>query len=150
MPLIELHTIIDSDIKTCFDLSRDVGFYQNTLPSSEEIAIDGKVTGLVELNDQITWETNHLGFAQHVTLKVTEFDSPNLFVDELVKGGFKAYNHKHIFEKIGNKTVMTDKFYFETPYGIFGKFVNWLFLKKYMTKLLKTRNHFLKKAAENN
>lgn len=148
MALIITETEIDADIQTCFDLVRDIDFYQKSLENSSEIAIDGKTTGLVEINDSITWEAKYLGFVQHLTLKVTEFDSPNLFVDEMVKGDFKSYKHEHIFRKSGNKTIMTDRFYFESPLGILGKIANTLFLKRYMTNLLKTRNKFLKEKAE--
>ena len=148
MPLVEVQTQINADIQTCFDLARNIDFYQKSLKNSSEIAIDGKMTGLVEANDSITWEAKHLGFVRHLTLKVTEFNNPNLFVDEMVHGDYKAYKHDHVFRKSGNKTIMIDKFYFESPYGIIGKFVDLLFLKKYMTNFLKTRNKILKEEAE--
>ncbi|WP_367179882.1 hypothetical protein [uncultured Psychroserpens sp.] len=43
---------------------------------------------------------------------------------------------------------MIDTFYFQSPFGILGKIVNVLFLKRYMTNLLVTRNTFLKEKAE--
>ncbi|MFV9551515.1 SRPBCC family protein [Algibacter sp. PT7-4] len=148
MPLIEVETHINADIQICFDLARDVGFYQKSLEHSEEIAIGGKTSGLVNLNDHVVWETNHLGFVQHLNLKITEFKAPNLFVDELVSGGFKAYKHEHIFHMSNNKTVMTDRFYYKLPFGLLGRFLNCLYVKKYMTKLLKNRNKILKDKAE--
>jgi ligand-binding SRPBCC domain-containing protein len=148
MPLIKIETEIKADIQTCFDLARDIDFYQKTLKHSSEIAIDGKTTGLVEANEYVTWEAKHLGFVQHLTLKVTEFQNPNLFVDEMVKGDFKSYKHEHIFFKRDNKTLMIDRFYFESPYGIFGKLADWLFFKRYMMNLLITRNKLLKEKAE--
>lgn len=148
MPLVQVETYIDADIQTCFDLARNVDFYQKSIKNSREIAIDGKTTGLVEANDFVTWEAKHLGFVRHITLKVTEFDSPNLFVDEIVRGNFKAYKHEHIFRGDNNKTIMIDRFYFESPWGIIGKLVDSLFMKKYMTKILKTRNSILKVQVE--
>ncbi|WP_396600520.1 cell division protein [Algibacter sp. R77976] len=148
MPLVKVETHINAGIQTCFDLARNVDFYQNSIKNSREIAIDGKITGLVEANDSITWEAKHLGFVRHITLKVTEFDNPNLFVDEMVHGNFKAYKHEHIFREDNNKTIMIDKFYFESPWGIIGKMIDGLFMKKYMINILKTRNSILKAQAE--
>ncbi|KJD31364.1 hypothetical protein PK35_14730 [Tamlana nanhaiensis] len=148
MPLIEVKTEIDAEIETCFDLARDVTFYQNTLQKPTEIAISGKVAGLVEKGDATIWETRHLNLHQHLTLKVTEFSQPFLFVDEMVKGHFKTYKHEHIFKKIKNKTLMIDKFYFESPYGVFGKLFDYLFLKKHIKKLIVFRNEALKDKAE--
>ena len=148
MPKIEVNTLINADAQTCFDLARNIDVHQESLEHSQEKAIAGKISGLIGLGEWVSWEAKHFGFVQHLTSRITEFDAPNYFVDEMVYGAFKSFKHKHIFKQVGKKTVMTDEFIFETPYGLLGKFVNWLFLKKYMTKLLMRRNNFIKKKAE--
>lgn len=148
MPLIVIQTIIKADIKKCFDLSRNIDFHQESLKHSGEIAIAGKMSGLIELGEWVSWEAKHFGFVQHLTSKITHFDAPHIFVDEMVLGAFKSFRHEHIFQESDNKTIMTDKFYFESPYGFLGKLANWLFLKRYMTNLLITRGQFLKQKAE--
>lgn len=148
MPLIEVQTEINADIQTCFDLARDVGFYQKSLKKTTEIPVAGKISGLIEKGDYVTWETNHLVFTQLLVLKVSEFISPVLFVDEMVKGDFKSYRHEHIFKNNKNGTTMTDRFYFKSPYGVIGKIVDAIILKRYMRKLIITRNNALKMKAE--
>ncbi|WP_299122829.1 SRPBCC family protein [uncultured Winogradskyella sp.] len=148
MPQIIVETLINCDQETCFDLARDIGFYKNSLKKSTEIPIEGKISGLVEKGDVTIWETNHLNLMQHLTLKVTEYNRPEKFVDEMIKGEFKSYRHEHIFELKANKTLMIDKFYFESSYGILGKIVDNFFLKRHIIKLLLTRNAVLKQKAE--
>ena len=148
MPLIQLHTYINSDIKTCFDLARNIDFHQESLIHSKEKAIAGKTSGLITMGESVTWEATHFGIKQQLTSKITAFDAPNYFVDEMVSGAFKSFKHEHIFKTEGNQTLMIDKFYFESPFGIFGKLANKLFLKNYMIKLLATRNSLLKEKAE--
>jgi hypothetical protein len=43
---------------------------------------------------------------------------------------------------------MRDVFIFESPLGLLGKLANWLFLKRYMTRLLVKRNLVIKEEAE--
>lgn len=148
MPLIKTKTLINADVKACFDLARNIDVHQESLKHSGEIAIDGKTTGLIELGETVTWEAKHFGFVQHLTSKITEFEPSKYFVDEMVSGAFKSFRHEHLFRERDNKTEMIDVFYFESPYGIVGKFANALFLKKYMKNLLVTRNKFLKEKAE--
>ena len=148
MPLISVETQIDADIAICFDLARDVGFYKNSIKSGTEIPVSGKIAGLVELGDYTTWETSHMNLMQLLTLKVTEFKKPYLFVDEMVKGEFKSYRHEHIFKAQGDKTIMIDKLYFESSYGFLGKITDKLLLKRHMTELLTARNAILKQKAE--
>ncbi|WP_282042534.1 SRPBCC family protein [Winogradskyella flava] len=144
MPTIEINTLIKADLKTCFDLSRNIDFHQESLEHSKEKAIAGKTRGLIELGEWVTWEAKHFGIKQKLTSKITEFESPNYFVDEMVSGAFKSFKHEHIFQSIDGDTLMIDKFHFESPFGVLGKLVNTLFLKRYMTNLLITRNKFLK------
>lgn len=149
MPLIEIETIIHADRKTCFDLSRNIDVHQESLKYSSEIAIAGKTSGLIGLGEWVSWEAKHFGVVQHLTSKITEFDSPSYFVDEMVMGAFKSYKHEHIFKEGSNKTIMIDKFYFVSPLGILGDLANVLFLKRYMTNLLLIRNEVIKNTAEN-
>ena len=148
MPQIIVKTLINSDKKTCFDLARNIDVHQKSLKHTKEKAIAGKMTGLIELGEWVSWEAKHLGFVQHLTSKITEFESPNYFVDEMVFGAFKSFRHVHRFQENEERTIMTDVFDFESPYGALGRFVNWLFLKRYMTNLLKKRGQFLKQQAE--
>ena len=147
MPLIEIKTLINADIKTCFDLARNIDFHKESLQNSNEKAIAGKTSGLIELGEWVTWEAKHFGITQRLTSKITEFENPNYFIDEMVSGAFKSFKHEHLFQESNNQTLMIDKFHFESPFGIFGRFINFIFLKKYMTNLLETRNSFLKKKA---
>ena len=148
MPLITIKTIINADIQTCFDLSRNIDFHKMSMAHSDEKAIAGKTSGLIGLNEWVTWEATHFGIKQKLTSKITAFDSPNYFVDEMVSGAFKSFKHEHLFVFKDGKTIMTDKFLFKSPFGVFGRLANNLFLKKYMTTLLKTRNQYLKDKAE--
>ncbi|OUS00919.1 cell division protein [Flavobacteriales bacterium 33_180_T64] len=149
MPLIEIKTFIKADIKTCFDLSRDIGFHETSLEFSNEKAIAGRTSGLIELGEWVTWEAMHFGVKQQLTSKITQFKPPNYFVDEMVSGAFKSFKHEHIFQNKNDNTLMIDKFYFQSPFGVFGRLANMLFLKRYMTNLLRARNTFLKEKAEN-
>ncbi|TBM99758.1 cell division protein [Hyunsoonleella flava] len=148
MPLIEIETHIECDIQTCFDVARDIDIHKESLKHTGEIAIAGKITGLIELGEWVSWEAKHFGFVQHLTSRITEFESPIFFVDEMVFGAFKSFRHEHIFKEKDSGTIMIDKFYFESPLGILGHAANTLFLKRYMLKLLKTRNAVIKNKAE--
>ena len=148
MPLIEIKTLINSDLKTCFDLARNIDFYKASMEHSNEKAIAGKTSGLIELGEWVTWEATHFGIKQKLTSKITEFESPTYFVDEMVSGAFKSFRHEHIFQIENDMTLMIDKFHFQSPFGILGEVVNFLFLKRYMTNLLTTRNQYLRTKAE--
>jgi len=146
---IELSTHINAPIERCFDLARSIDLHIISTKQTGEQAIAGRMTGLIELGETVTWRANHLGVWQTLTSKITEFDYPNSFTDEMVKGAFKSFKHEHLFFAINGQTVMKDIFIFETPYGWLGRLVNYIFLGAYMERLLVKRNQVIKEAAEN-
>jgi ligand-binding SRPBCC domain-containing protein len=148
MPSIVLSTRINAPVERCFDLSRSIDLHTDSMKHTGEKAIAGRTSGLIELNETVTWEAKHFGVRQTLTSKITEFDYPNYFVDEQVSGAFKSFRHEHRFVQQPGRTLMTDIFSFESPLGILGRLANALFLKSYMKRLLQKRNEIIKQAAE--
>lgn len=150
MPVIKIVTYIEAPVKTVFDLARSIDLHKISTAHTKEEAIAGKTSGLIEMEETVTWKAKHFGFTQILTSKITAFDSPYCFTDEMVKGAFKGFKHDHIFEEQGMKTIMTDIFHYESPVGILGKLADVLFLKKYLKSFLKERISVIKEYAEDN
>lgn len=148
MPVIELLTEVNAPVKRCFDLSRSIDLHLISTKHTGEQAIAGTTSGLINLNETVTWRAKHFFMWQTLTTKVVELHSPNFFADEMISGAFKNFRHEHYFFELNEQTVMRDVFVFESPYGVLGKLFNLLTLKAYMTSLLKQRNAVIKQVAE--
>jgi ligand-binding SRPBCC domain-containing protein len=148
MPIIELQAMIHADIEVVFDLSRSIEFHQLAANQTHERAISGKTTGLIGMNESVTWRARHFGVYQNLTSTITAFDRPSFFVDEMVQGAFKSFKHEHFFEKVEGGTLMKDRFDYTSPLGVLGVIADAIFLERYMTKFLKQRNAAIKLCAE--
>ncbi len=148
MAVIKLELWIDAPLQRVFDLSRSIDLHQNSMQHTQEKAIAGKTSGLINLNETVTWEATHLFKKRQLTSQITAMNSPESFTDEQIKGDFKKWEHHHYFKVGNNKTLMIDEVNFESPFGIFGKFANFVFLKNYISQLLKKRNETIKAIAE--
>ena len=148
MPKIELVTEIKSTIEICFDLARSIDLHKISTAKSDEKAIEGKTSGLISLNEFVTWEATHFGIRQKLTSKITAFERPNYFVDEQLEGAFKSIQHEHKFEQFADKVIMKDIFEFNSPFGVLGQLLNKFILKNYLQKLLVDRNKVIKDFAE--
>ena len=131
-----------------FDLSRNVDLHKISTAHTNEEAVAGKTSGLMGLHDSVTWRAKHLGITQHLTSKITAYNRPYMFIDEMVSGTFKGFKHEHLFAEVNGETVMTDIFTYESPLGILGCIADAIFLKTYMHKLLTERNRIIKEFAE--
>jgi ligand-binding SRPBCC domain-containing protein len=150
MSYIQLTTFIEAPVERVFDLSRSVELHKGSMQRFNEKCTGGKLAGLLELQDTVTWQARHLFKERNLTTKITALEKPFSFIDEQVSGDFVALKHEHYFKPVQNGTIMIDQFSFITPYGTLGKWVNRFYLTAYLKKLLEQRNRFIKEVAESN
>lgn len=148
MPIIKLETHINSDIQICFDLSRSIDLHVISTAKTKEKAIDGRTSGLISLNEFVTWQATHFGIRQKLTSHITVFNKPFHFRDEQQKGIFKFIIHDHYFKLQNDMVIMEDVFEFQSPFGFMGHLIDRFFLISYLTKLLAERNNTIKEFAE--
>lgn len=148
MPTIHLETLIAASPERCFDLSLSVDLHRDSVAHTHERPIAGVTSGVMRLGDTVTWEAVHVGVKQHLTTKITVYERPYVFVDEMIRGIFHELKHRHVFVPQPSGTLMIDTFTFQAPFGMLGKVAEALFLTRYMQGLLLTRNRYLKQVAE--
>lgn len=148
MPTITLETSIKSDLETCFDLSRSIDLHQLSTHKTKEKAIAGVTSGLISLNEYVTWEATHFYVRQRLTSKITAFDRPFHFRDEQATGPFQFIRHDHYFEQKGDVVLMKDIFSFQSPLGMLGRMVDYFVLANYLKRFLVERNAVIKEFAE--
>jgi ligand-binding SRPBCC domain-containing protein len=147
MPRIILKTFIKAPAELCFDLSRSVDVHVASTGGSGERAVAGVTSGMMELGDTVTWEAVHFGVRQRLASRITAFDRPRLFVDEMQRGAFKHWRHTHLFKPSDGGTLMVDDVDYASPLGPLGSLADALFLKSFMTRLLEARNDYIRKLA---
>ena len=150
MPFIHLTTFIAAPRERIFDLSRSVELHRASMKDYGERIINGKIAGLLEKDDTVTWEAKHLFKKRIIKTVVKDIKRPDYFIDEQVTGDFTMMKHEHYFKEVENGTLMIDQFHFESPYGRLGVLVNKIYLRRYMQKLLELRNEVIKQVAEGN
>jgi ligand-binding SRPBCC domain-containing protein len=145
---IRIDTRIDAPAQLCFDAARDIDLHVVSLAHSGESAVAGRTSGLIELGQEVTWRGRHFGVRQHLTSKITAFNSPLYFQDTMQRGAFKSFVHDHYFIGDTTGTTMRDILVFAAPFGLIGKAVEKLILRRYLRRLLRARAAVIKAAAE--
>lgn len=148
MTTIQLVTQIKASKQITFDTARDIDLHQKSAATSNEKAIAGITSGLINLDETVTWRGKHFGFYLTHKSRITKMELYDYFMDEMEEGKFKSFRHQHFFEEKDGITIMKDHLQYETPYGIFGKLFDILFLKKHLTHFLLERNKILKEVSE--
>ena len=148
MPVIELITTIAAPIELVFDLSRSLDLHVKSTARTGEHPVAGKTAGLIGPGEEVTWRARHFGVWQTLQVRITAYERPHYFRDEMVRGTFRRMEHAHFFEPCAEGTTMRDHFCYESPLGPLGRLADALFLERYMRTLLAERNRFIKAVAE--
>ncbi|WP_455834433.1 SRPBCC family protein [Pseudarthrobacter siccitolerans] len=131
-----------------FDLARSIDVHKSSLAKSREEAVAGVTTGLISLNEEVTWRAWHFGIPLRMTSRITEMHAPDYFVDEQVKGPFRRFRHVHEFRQDAEGTTMVDRVEFAAPFGIVGRLIEKLVLARYLQELIESRNQHLADAVQ--
>jgi len=147
VPSFRVATEIEAPAAVCFDLSRSIDLHLESMVASRERAIGGVTSGLIGAGEEVTWEARHFGLRWRMTSRITDFDPPHRFVDEMVRGPFASYRHEHVFDEVGDGTRMTDVVEVRMGLGPLGPVLS-LVAKAYLRHLLVTRNDVIRTRAE--
>jgi hypothetical protein len=148
---IDETTIIHAPIERCFDLSRSVEVHllANVHSGEQATALGSVTSGLVGLDQEVTWRARHFGIWQTLTSKTTAIKSPRYFQVTMVRGIFRSMQADHLFRSVEpGVTEMTDRFCIAAPLPVLGPIAETLFLRRYMLALLRERNAVIKQVAE--
>lgn len=129
MTRLFLTRTIKAPIQRVFDLSRSINLHVHDMKHTGEQAVSGVCSGLIGLNETVTWRARHFGKSRLFTSVISQYHFPFSFTDEMLEGDFKSWKHIHRFEQKGAETVLTDEVYYEVPWLFAGKLANALFLK---------------------
>src|SRR5438045_2573161 len=108
MPTLVLETTIAAPRPRCFDLSRDLDLHLRSMTESGERAVAGRLSGLIGMGEEVTWEARHFGLTHQHTSRITAFDPPAHFRDSMVRGRFARFEHDHYFLEQSGGTLMRD------------------------------------------
>jgi ligand-binding SRPBCC domain-containing protein len=144
MPVFRIVTEIAAPTERCFDLSRSIDLHLESMIASKERAVGGVTSGMIADGQEVSWQARHFGVTWRMTSRITEFDPPHRFVDQMVRGPFASFRHEHCFDPSHAGTRMTDVVTFGMALGPPANLPVGLYLKR----LMRIRNAVIRQKAE--
>lgn len=78
------------------------------------------------------------------TTMITDYNPPNGFIDQQLKGPYSFWHHTHSFEHTPEGTLITDEVVYALPFGILGRIVHALFVKRQLRRIFDYRSSVIK------
>ena len=71
--------------------------------------------------------------------EITHVKKNEFFVDEQRIGPYKIWHHEHLFREEKNGVMMIDIISYKLPFGLIGRLINYLFIKKKLNNIFNYR-----------
>ncbi|MGD8780953.1 MAG: SRPBCC family protein [Ignavibacteria bacterium] len=125
-------------------------FFSNPLnlnqitPPNLKFKILSKLNGKMHSGQIIEYKIRLLpGVNQAWVTEIKNVKEKEYFIDEQRFGPYKFWYHEHEFEEKNGKVKMTDTVHYELPFGLLGRFVHLLFVKKKLEQIFNYRFQLL-------
>lgn len=87
----------------------------------------------------IDYRVKILGVPQHWRTLISEYDPPNRFVDQQLKGPYLMWHHSHTFEEQGDNAIIRDEINYVLPFGPLGQIARALFVRRQLEGVFRYR-----------
>lgn len=103
--------------------------------------VGGRRGGQIRAGETVTWRLWQFGIPIRHTSRISEYEPPQWFVDEMVSGVLAAFRHEHRFlRRPGGGCTMLDTVTYRLPCGPLGALADRLVVRRHLRRLLLDRN----------
>ena len=104
----------------------------------------------MEVGRLIDYNIYLLGIPIHWRTLITDYEPPNIFVDQQIKGPYAMWHHTHTFHKVKGGVEIKDRVVYSIPFGFLGRLLNYLWIKRDLNNIFLHRKKVIDKLFENN
>tara|TARA_Y100001960_G_C14523227_1_gene752385 strand:- start:472 stop:933 length:462 start_codon:yes stop_codon:yes gene_type:complete len=80
---------------------------------------------------------------------ITEYNPPNHFIDQQLKGPYSMWHHLHEFKAIDSGVEIIDTINYVMPFGMLGSIINFLWVKRDLNQIFMYRKKVIQKYFKN-
>jgi len=117
------------DPKNLFEITPDWLDFKMVSPERKEV-FEG-----VEFDYTIKW----LGIKLRWRSRIIDYKPPERFTDIQIIGPYQYWRHLHIFEKVSEGTLLKDEVTYKVPFGLIGKLLHTLIIKRQLKDIFSYR-----------
>jgi ligand-binding SRPBCC domain-containing protein len=85
------------------------------------------------------------GIPMQWVTEITHVEERKFFIDEQRIGPYSFWHHQHLLEPLDNGILMTDIVSYQPPFGLLGRFANFLFIRRQLDTIFRYREKALQK-----
>lgn len=123
MPIFRHSTDIQAPVERVFAFHMDPTNLVRVSPPGSQTHLVSVSPLPLRVGTRVTIRGMQMGMTVTLEAEITALEENRMFEDHQVRGPFKSWRHRHLFEPISGGTRLTDEIEFEMPGGLAGRLV---------------------------
>jgi ligand-binding SRPBCC domain-containing protein len=133
-------TALRGDVARVFDFFRNPRNLEELTPPWLGFRITSTTGADVRVGTRIRYRLSLYGIPLRWESRITEYEENSHFADEQISGPYSLWYHRHSFSAVGGGVVMTDDVEYRLPFGLLGRFVHWLVVRRQLRAIFAYRS----------
>ena len=122
--LLARRQIIPGVMATVFGFFEDPTNLEAITPPWMRFEVRSSTDKRVRKGTEIAYRLHWHLFPLTWTARISEYEEGGLFADEMLKGPYKVWYHRHLFATVADGVEVTDIVEYELPFGPLGRLVH--------------------------
>ncbi|HYE72262.1 MAG TPA: SRPBCC family protein [Blastocatellia bacterium] len=138
--VLERTQVVECSLAEAFEFFSDAYNLEKITPSFLKFRIFTPRPIEMKAGTLIDYRLSIFGVPFHWQTLIEKWEEGRCFVDSQVKGPYTLWCHTHLFEEIGpNITLVRDYVEYRVPYGLFGRLVHTILIKRMLKQIFDFR-----------
>jgi ligand-binding SRPBCC domain-containing protein len=136
-------TTVRGDLATVFSFFMNPYNLEQITPPSLRFHVTSTSDVTIGEGTRISYRLRLHGVPLTWTSRIDSFSAPTHFVDNQLAGPYAQWRHRHTFRQVADGVEMTDDVEYRLPFGLLGRFVHWLVVRRELEAIFDRRNEVI-------
>ena len=145
MTRLEFHQFVPESIDKVWDYFSSPANLATITPPEMGFSITSPEQGMMYPGMFVTYKVSPLfRIKLNWVTEITQIREKEFFIDEQRSGPYRIWHHEHHFSEVEGGVQMRDILYFQLPFGLLGRFIEKVFVRKKVSDIFNYREKRIK------
>ena len=137
--VLKRRQIVSGDIETVFEFFKDPKNLETITPPWLKFEVVSSTTERVQAGTEIQYRLWWQIFPMKWRSRISEFVDGELFADEMLRGPYKRWYHRHLFAQLEDGVEVVDIVEYTLPFGVLGRLVHGAVIRRQLEAIFDYR-----------
>lgn len=138
---------VPGGLATVFDFFRRPENLKRITPPWLDLGVESATDPVIRVGTRIHYRFRWLALPLRWETEITAYDENRMFVDEMVRGPYRHWRHRHVFREENDGVTLEDRVEYALPFGPVGRFAHRLAVRDQLQQIFDHRAEVVAKNA---